>query len=463
MQFKPHEYQRRAIEWVMDHPRCLLFLEMGLGKTAICLTAIQRLLQYGEVSNVLVIAPRKVAESTWSDEAARWDHLGLTVSNVVGDPKHRIAALQASADVYCIGRDSLVWLTEHLGDSWDFDMVVIDELTGFKSHTSLRFKALKRMQPRISRIVGLTGTPTPNGLMDLWGQVYCIDMGHRLGKYITHYRDKWFTFVLRNNIAMYLRPKPEAMSEIMAAIEDIALAMRSEDWLSLPSLTETDMPVVLPESVMKGYRSLERERLLRLTEDGKPLTADSAAACVNKLAQYANGAVYDEDSNVIKIHDEKIAALEEIYESEPQSPLLVFYQFKHDRIRIESYFRNKYSDMFCRVYQGARDLWDWNKGIINMMLCHPASTAFGLNMQQGGCRIAWFSTGWNLEHYQQANARLHRQGQQRPVKVFRIIAKGTVDERMAAAITTKADTQRDVVKSLVGDMVSEYNQKIDSK
>lgn len=471
MQFTPHEYQRRAIDWVVRHPRCLLLLEMGLGKTAICLSAVERLIEYGEVSRVLVIAPKKVAESTWSDEAARWDHLDLRVSNVIGDLKHRTAAVAEDADIYVIGRDSVVWLTEYLGDSWDFDMVIIDELTSFKNHRSLRFKALKRVLPKVIRIVGLTGTPSPNGLIDLWAQVYCIDQGERLGKYFTHYRDEYFNNVMRNNIVIISRLKPGSNEKIMDAISDITLAMRSEDWLQLPPMTETDIPVSLDDSLMKKYKDFERSKVMAIADSDKPLTADSAAACINKLAQFANGAIYDEQKNVIHLHDEKLARLKEIFLSE-NTPLLVFYQFKHDKDRIIQYFKECERRAWdsegpwhpdIRAYSGYRDMWDWNKGIIPMLLCHPASAAFGLNMQQGGSRIVWFSTGWNLEHYQQANARLYRQGQKNPVRVFRLIAKGTVDERMAAAIVSKGDVQRDVVKTLVGSMIDDHKRMITSK
>lgn len=457
MKFEPHGYQSRAIGWVVSHPRCLLFMEMGLGKTAVCLSAVKRLLDYGEIGRVLVIAPKKVAESTWSDEAAQWDHLReLRVSNLTGTERQRVAALERDADVYVIGRDSVVWLTEHLGKNFGFDMVIIDELTSFKNHRSLRFKALKRVLPLVGRVVGLTGTPTPNGLLDLWAQVYCIDQGKRLGRFITHYRERWFTPVMHNNIIVKCPPKAGAEEEIMGLLSDIALAMRSEDWLSLPALIVEDRRVKLPEAKMKAYRKFEREKVLELTVSGEPLTADSAAALVNKLAQYANGAVYSEGEGGVKsvraIHEEKLAALMEVYESE-ESPLLVFYQYIHDRDRIIFHFRRP--GIRLRVYQDAGDLRDWNAGKIDILLAHPASTAFGLNMQKGGSRIAWFSTGWNLELYQQANARLHRQGQTRPVRVFNLVAAGTVDERMAEALKGKKRTQDSVVKSLAGEIVKQ--------
>lgn len=462
MKFTPHDYQRRAVEWIETHPRCLLFLEMGLGKTAICLSAVARLLRFGEVSRVLVIAPKKVAEGTWSDEAARWDHLAaVRVVNVDGTPTQRLRALNREGDVYVIGRDSVCWLIDTLGKGFDFDMVILDELTSFKNPRALRFKALKRVLPGVGRVVGLTGTPTPNGLLDLWAQVYCIDGGERLGKYLTHYRDRWFNPIMFNNIVIKCPPKKGAKEEIMGLISDIALAMRSEDWLQLPPLVREDVSVVLPAPALKQYKAFEAEKVLEIVKDCRPLTAESAGTLVNKLAQFANGAVYDEDRNVVEFHREKIAALEEIYYSE-ESPLLVFYQYKHDCSRILKHFEEKRAldgtGMIVRVYSGYDDLRDWNKGVVDILLAHPASTAFGLNMQQGGHRIVWFSTGWNLEQYQQANARLYRQGQTRPVRVFNLVATGTVDERMAAALGEKSETQRKVVQQLAATIINDISK-----
>lgn len=440
MRFSPHEYQRRAIRWVEDHPRCLLFLDMGLGKTVSTLTAIQNLICHGEVDRVLVIAPKKIAESTWSTEAAKWDHLFLRVSAVTGDPRHRVAALGREADIYVIGRDSVTWLADHLGGKVPFDMVVLDELTSFKNHRSLRFKALRKLLATVGRVVGLTGTPTPNGLPDLWAQVYCVDNGERLGKFITRYRQRWFNVFERNNIIMRITPKKGAEEEIRDLLSDIALTMKSEDYLSLPEMMEHDITVTLPDKILKGYRSFEEEQVIEtLAEaggDSHQITAGSAAALSGKLSQYANGAIYDDERNVGEIHGEKLDALGEILEAE-ETPVLCFYQFQHDRDRI----MERFSAMKPRVYAGEQDLNDWNAGKIRLLLAHPASTAFGLNMQHGGNRIVWFSTGWNLELYQQANARLHRQGQTKPVMVYRLIASGTIDERMSAAITEKAAGQ----------------------
>lgn len=435
------------------HPRCLLFLDMGLGKSVVTLTAVMRLILHGEVERVLVVAPKKVAESTWSTEAEKWDHLsGLRVRVVAGTPKRRREELEKEGDVWVTGRDSVVWLEEEMRRmKRGFDMVVIDELTSFKNHRSLRFKAMRRLLPSAQRVVGLTGTPTPNGLGDLWGQVYCIDGGERLGRFVTHYRKRWFNCVEHNNIIIRMTPKAGAEEEIMELISDIALTMRAEDWLRLPAMLEEDVPVALPESVARGYRKFERDKVAEVLReaggDVRAVTAASAAALTGKLAQYANGAIYTDDGSVAEIHDEKLQALGEILEAD-ESPLLCFYQYTHDLDRIMS----RFAALNPRHYQGALDLEDWNAGKIRLLLAHPASTAFGLNMQAGGHRIVWFSTGWNLELYQQANARLHRQGQQRPVTVQRLIARGTVDERMAEALSNKGISQTELLIRLKSKM-----------
>lgn len=439
MNFIPHPYQSRAVEWIEDHPRCLLFLDMGLGKSVIALTAAASLMAMGEVSRVLVVAPKKVAESTWASEAGKWDHLDLRVSVILGTERQCRAAMEREADVYVTSRDRVVWLYRQTKGRPFFDMAVVDELTSFKSPSSMRFKALRRWLAAVPRVVGLTGTPTPNGLKDLWGQVCVVDNGKRLGQFVTRFRERWFDAITHNHIVIKLTPKKGAEEEIQSLISDIALTMRAEDWLQLPPLVENDVPVALPDAKLRAYARFQKECVL---EAGKTqITAASAAALMNKLSQFANGAVYDEDRNVTEIHSEKLEALSEIAES-TDSPLLVFYSYRHDASRILARFPG------ARMYEGAADLDDWNAGRIPMLLAHPASCAYGLNMQQGGHTVVWFSTGWNLELYQQANARLHRQGQQRPVTVHRLIASGTVDERMAAAITGKAESQANLVRKL---------------
>ena len=460
-EFVAHEYQKRAFRWVLDHPRCLLFLEMGLGKTVVTLSAIKRLQLYGEAEKVLVIAPAKVAESTWSSEAEEWAHLQtLRVSNVTGTATQRERALALDADVYVISRDSVAWLCERYKKKFPFDMVVIDELTSFKNPKAIRFKALKRVLPQVHRVVGLTGTPTPNGYPDLWAQVYCIDQGQRLGKYISHYYDRWFNVIqLPNGVPIRFLPKDGAKAEIMEAISDIALAMRTEDWLKLPPILYEDTFVTLPDAVMKKYRKFASDKVLEITKDGKPLTAESAGVLVNKLAQFSNGAIYDEDRNVVPLHEEKLRMLREIYESERNSPILVFYQYKHDAERILNYFnglkkKGEITGNF-QIYTNDEDRRNWNHGGYDLLLAHPAATAYGLNMQQGGCRIVWFTTGWDLERYKQANARLHRQGQKRPVKVFNLVMKGTVDERMLAALSGKDSVQSAVMLSLAKGVIKD--------
>lgn len=460
MKFTPHQYQVRAFNWIINHNRCLLFLEMGLGKTVTTLSAIQRLHRYGECDKTLVIAPKKVAESTWSDEVERWDHLTLSVSNLTGTEKQRTKALEAKADVYVIGRDSVVWLLDKMGESFDFDCIIIDELTSFKNPSSLRFKALKRVLKRVHRVIGLTGTPTPNGLADLWAQVYCVDQGERLGKYITHFRERWFRVMTLpgTHVPVSITPRAGAQEEIMAAISDISLAMRAEDWLTLPPIIIEDIKVKLEQKIMKGYRDFERDKIIKFKESGEELTASSAATLVNKLAQYANGAIYndeipvDEPGYIVTLHDEKIKRLWEIYESQPDSPLLIFYQYKHDRSRIEDFLNKKKREgkikfHFC-AYSGMHDMRLWNSGAVQIMLAHPSSTAYGLNLQNGGHRIVWFSTGWNLELYQQANARLHRQGQSHAVMVYNLISEGTVDEKMASVLRGKEGVQTGVMKGI---------------
>lgn len=444
MKFRAHGYQERAIGWVEDHPRCLLFLDMGLGKSVITLTAVQRLIDHAEVERVLVVAPKKVAESTWSTEAGKWDHLHLRVSRVIGDIRKREKALEAEADVYVVGRDSVAWLAARLGKERRFDMVVLDELTSFKNRQSRRFKAGRLLADKADRVVGLTGTPAPNGLVDLWAQVAIVDRCERLGRSFRNFTMEYFRVIEHNHIPIKYYPKPGAVAVIGRKIEDIALTMRAEDWLELPELMEHDMEVILDEAVMKGYRNFERARVMELLEGGDDVTAASAAALATKLSQYSNGAVYDDMRGVHEIHRSKIEALGEILEATGGN-VLCFYQYQHDRDRIMSLLK----EYGPRVYDCSEDLEAWNRGEVKLLLAHPASTAFGLNLQEGGHTVVWFSTGWNLELYQQANARLHRQGQRERVIVHRLIAKGTIDERMARAIDGKGMSQGAFLDGLV--------------
>ena len=449
MIYKPYDYQRTAMQWIMDKPHCGLFLDMGLGKTVSTLTAVQQLIDDCEVSRVLVVAPKKVAETTWSTEAEKWEHLhGLKVVKVLGSEKQRCLALAEKADVYVTGRDNFVWLVGKYGGQLPFDALVIDELTSFKSAKSERFKAMRVALPSVKRVIGLTGTPAPNGLIDLWAQMYCIDQGERLGKSVSRYREAYFETHKWNNTIVRCDVKKGCDTIIRNKIADICLSMQAKDYLQLPDMITHTATVELSNKTMAAYAKFEKEKVLefKAEHDGEPanVLANSAAGLMNKLSQFANGAIYDEDRQVHAIHDEKLDRLAEIVEAANGSSVLVFYQYKHDIPRITA----KLKGYKVRTYEGEKDLIDWNAGKIDVLLAHPASTAYGLNMQQGGHYIVWFGTGWNLEHYQQANARLHRQGQRYPVTVYKLICRGTVDERAAAALDSKKGVQQGLLDSL---------------
>lgn len=458
MIFRPYEYQQAAIRWILKNPRCGLLLDMGLGKSVITLTAVQQLMDYCEVSRTLVVAPKKVAETTWTAEAEKWEHLkGLRVVKVMGTKKQRKLALASKADVYVIGRDSFVWLVGLYGGNLPFDVLVIDELTSFKSSKSNRFKAMRMATPTVSRVIGLTGTPAPNGLIDLWAQMYCIDMGERFGKSVTKYRETYFETHKWNNIIVRCDVKKGCEEVIRAKIADICLSMQAKDYLQLPDMITHTEKVELSSKTMAAYTKFEKEKVLEFQEEhtgeASNILANSAAGLMNKLSQFANGAIYDEDRNVHEVHDEKLDRLAEIIEAANGSSVLVFYQFKHDIDRIAK----KLKGYRAKVYQGEAELKEWNAGKIDVLLAHPASTAFGLNMQEGGHYIVWYGTGWNLELYQQANARLHRQGQQHPVTVYQLICTGTVDERAAAALESKKGVQQGLLDSL-NYLMRKYNE-----
>lgn len=449
MIYQPYEYQRTAEQWILDNPYCGLFLDMGLGKTVLTLTALQRMIDYCEIDRVLVVAPKKVAETTWTTEAMKWDHLQtLKVAKVMGTEKKRKLALAESADIYVIGRDNFVWLVGQYGGRLPFDVLVIDELTSFKNSKSQRFKAMRVARPTVQRVIGLTGTPAPNGLIDLWGQMYCIDMGERLGKSVTKYRENYFNSHSWNNIVVRCDVKKGCDEIIKNRISDICLSMQAKDYLQLPDLLIHTVPVELSPATLGAYNKFEREKVLEFREEhgDEPsnILANSAAGLMNKLSQFANGAVYDAERNVHEIHDEKVDKLVEIVEGANGSGVLVYYQFKHDIPRII----RKLKGYKVAVYEGEKQLIDWNAGKIDVLLAHPASTAYGLNMQQGGHYIVWFGTGWDLELYQQANARLHRQGQKHPVTVYKLIAAHTVDERASAALEDKKVKQQSLLDSL---------------
>lgn len=449
MIYKPYDYQRTAMQWILDNPRCGLFLDMGLGKTVSTLTALQELIDECEISKTLVVAPKKVAETTWTTEAAKWNHLqSLKVAKVMGTEKQRKLALAEKADIYVIGRDNFVWLVGLYGGQLPFDVLVIDELTSFKNSKSQRFKAMRIVTPTVSRVIGLTGTPAPNGLIDLWGQMYCIDMGQRLGKFISKFRESYFSTYSRDGRMVRCDVLSGRDKIIQDKISDICLSMQAKDYLQLPDLLIHNVPVELSPATMSAYNKFEREKVLEFKQEheGEPtnILANSAAGLMNKLAQFANGAVYDDDRNIHEIHSEKIDKLAEIVEAANGSSVLVFYQFKHDIPRITK----KLKGYRVKVYEGEKQLLEWNAGKIDVLLAHPASTAYGLNMQQGGHYIVWFGTGWDLELFQQANARLHRQGQRHPVTVYKLIGAHTVDERASASLENKKVKQQSLLDSL---------------
>lgn len=448
MIFKPHPYQQYCIDQVLQKPAIGLFLDMGLGKTSITLSAISEL-KYGrfEVQRVLVIAPKKVAEATWQREAAKWDNLKhLRFSTVLGSESKRIRALNTPADIYVVNRENVVWLVDYYKNDWPFDMVVCDEFSSFKSHRAKRFKALSAIRPHIKRIVGLTGTPSPNGLEDLWSQVYLLDRGVRLGRYYTHFRERYFEPGRRSRDVIYeYDPKDGAQDAVMSRIDDICISMKASDYLQLPECIYDDVPVVLSPKAKKAYRELERTMILELPEGDIDVT--SAAALSNKLQQLANGAIYDGDHEAHEIHDCKIEAFLELVEKLNGQHALVFYNFQHDRERLMTALKK--TKLRCRIYKNADDEQAWNDGQVDILLAHPASTGYGLNLQQGGHHIIWFGLNWSLELYQQANKRLHRQGQEHPVIVHQLICVGTRDEDLAEALDKKDEVQAYVLNSLM--------------
>ena len=447
MRFNPYPYQQQAMQWIKDHKRCGLFLDMGLGKTVSTLTAIQDLMDEADVISTLVVAPKKVAEATWTSEASKWDHLDIVVSKVLGTEKQRIEALERKADVYVTGRDNFVWLVEHYHGSLPFDCLVIDELTSFKSNTSQRFKAMRAVSPTFHRVIGLTGTPAPNGLIDLWAQMYCLDLGERLGKSLTRYRESYFSIRRWNNIIVKCTVRQGCEDIIRGKIADICLSMQAKDYLSLPEMIVHDVPVDLGGKLLQQYKDFEQEQVLSFQEAHKDepsnIIANSAAGLMSKLQQFANGAVYDDEKEAHEIHDCKLEYLREIVEA-AQSPVLVFYQFIADIPRITKALKG----FTVRKYESDKDLTAWNAGEIDVLLAHPASTAYGLNMQDGGHYIVWYGLTWNLELYQQANARLHRQGQKCPVQVYRLLASDTVDYKVKTALQSKKGVQQSLLDAL---------------
>lgn len=449
MKFRPHAYQAHCIQKIIEIRKLGLFLDMGLGKTVTTLTAVKEL-KYNrfEVRKVLVIAPKKVAEGTWTKEKDKWDHTRmLRVSQVLGSQAKRIRALNTPADIYIINRENVAWLVDYYRNAWPFDMVVVDESSSFKSHKSKRFKALASMGGHIGRMVELTGTPSPNGLNDLWSQVFLLDGGERLGKRYTQFRERYFDPGDRGNNVIYnYRAKPGSEESILEKISDICISMKAEDYLQLPDVTYHQVPVTLDARAEKAYREMERKMVLDLPEDEEQISVASAAALSNKLLQLANGALYDDGHGVHEVHGCKIEAFLELIESLQGKPALVFYNFQHDRERILGALGK--SGLRVRELKTTEDEDAWNRREVDVLLTHPASSAYGLNLQQGGNHVVWFGLTWNYELYTQANKRLHRQGQEEKVIIHHLVCAGTRDEDVMKALERKEDVQEWVMQSL---------------
>jgi SNF2 family DNA or RNA helicase len=418
-----------------------------LSKTSIVLSAINEL-KYNrfEVYKVLVIAPKKVAEATWQDEAEKWDHTKhLKFSTVLGSQTKRVRAVNTPADIYIVNRDNVKWLVDYYRNDWPFDMVVIDEASSFKSNKAQRWKSLKSIREHIKRIVELTGTPAPHSLLDLWPQVYLLDEGQRLGKTIGGFRERYFNPDKRDATRVFTyKPKDGAEDSVKSLLSDICISMKAEDYLDLPPQIDDMIPVVLDTTAQKAYDKLEKEALLMVDE--QTIDAGSAGALTNKLLQLCNGAVYDDKRAVVKIHDCKLEAFMELVEALNGQHALVFYNFQHDRDRIMGALKK--TKLRVRVFTGPQDERDWNAGKIDILLAHPASCAYGLNLQQGGHHVIWFGLNWSLELYQQANKRLHRQGQANPVIIHQLVTKGGVDEDVISSLQDKAHTQDSLLNAL---------------
>ena len=446
MKYKAHEYQEYATKFIEDNEESAVFLECGLGKSVITLTAIKNLMARGEVNRVLVVAPLRVGKTTWPEEISKWDHLtGLTYAVAIGNVAERLSALKAKADITIINRENVEWLIDKSGVAFDYDMLVIDELSSFKSFKAKRFKALLKVRPNITRIVGLTGTPSSNGLMDLWAEFRFLDLGERLGRYITRYRLAYFTPDKRNaQVVFSYKPLPGAEERIYDKIDDITISMRAADYLKLPSLVMNSVIVEMGDKEKEIYDSLCDDMVVSLGNN--EIDAVNAASLSNKLLQMANGAVYGDEHSVHPIHDEKLNALEDLIESANGKPVLVAYWFKHDLARIKAKFP------FVREIKTDADIRAWNRGEIEVGIIHPASAGHGLNLQTGGSTLIWFGLTWSLELYQQTNARLYRQGQQNTVVIHHIITKGTIDERVLKALEKKEKTQNSLIDAVKAEL-----------
>lgn len=439
MQYKPHDYQKFAVDFIETHPQAAVLLECGLGKTSITLTALNNLMfDRFEVRKPLIIAPIRVCRNSWPAELAKWDHLNsMTYSLVLGSRDERLKALNTKADIYIINRENIQWLIENSGIPFDFDMIVIDEISGFKNHQSKRFKALRKVRPFVKRIVGLTGTPCSNGLMDLWAQFRLLDKGERLGRRIGQYRDAYFT---PDWNGFTYTPRKGAEKEIYAKIADISISMKTTDHLEMPELVMTADIVSLDESAAAVYKNMEQEMCVDFTKDS--ITAANAGVLCGKLTQLAGGAVYADGGSVMKIHSHKLDALEDLIEAQNGKPVLIAYWYQHERDRIMERFE-------CREIRTDVDIADWNAGIIPIALIQPSSAGHGLNLQDGGSTIIWYTMPWSLELYQQTNARLWRQGQNADtVVIHHLVAEGTIDEDIMKVLENKDKTQAAMMRAV---------------
>ena len=442
MRYVAHNYQNYAKDFILAHKVSALFLDCGLGKTITTLTAINELMYDSfEISKVLIIAPLRVAQSTWKEEIEKWNHLNLLrYSIAVGDEKERLKALKQNSDIYIINRENVDWLVTKSGIDFNFNMLIIDELSSFKSHTSKRFKSLLKIRPYFERVVGLTGTPSSNGLMDLWAEFRVLDLGERLGRYITHYRNEYFLPDKRNGAVIFsYKPQPNAEERIYRRLADITISMKSTEYLKMPELILNDLEINLGEEDQIKYKKFKKEMVMTIQE--KEIDAINAASLSNKLIQLANGSIYDEAKNFYEVHNKKLDKLEEIIESANGKPVLVAYWFKADKERIEKRFK-------VREIKTADDIKQWNKGMIDLALIHPASAGHGLNLQSGGSTLVWFSLTWSLELYQQTNARLYRQGQKDTVVIHHLITKNTIDEDIMKSLKRKDKTQEALMKAV---------------
>lgn len=442
MRYVAHNYQNYAKDFILAHKVSALFLDCGLGKTITTLTAINELMYDSfEISKVLIIAPLRVAQSTWKEEIEKWDHLNLLrYSIAVGDEKERLKALKQNSDIYIINRENVDWLVTKSGIDFNFDMLIIDELSSFKSHTSKRFKSLLKIRPYFERVVGLTGTPSSNGLMDLWAEFRVLDLGERLGRYITHYRNEYFLPDKRNGAIIFsYKPQPNAEERIYRRLADMTISMKSTEYLKMPELILNELEINLDEEDQMKYKKFKKEMVMTIQE--KEIDAINAASLSNKLIQLANGSIYDEDKKFYEVHNKKLDKLEEIIESANGKPVLVAYWFKADKERIEKRFK-------VREIKTADDIKQWNKGMIDLALIHPASAGHGLNLQSGGSTLVWFSLTWSLELYQQTNARLYRQGQKDTVVIHHLITKNTIDEDIMKSLKRKDKTQEALMKAV---------------